>query len=1427
MLRLLTLLVAVISLTATIGDAASPEKLAAEQELLKGLQITADQLKPLLLETVIVEDGQPRALICHADDPAWRDAAEFIQQAITGATGVRLEMVTEAELTFEQADAQNVILLGHLDNNRHVARLYHNFFVCLDVGYTGRAGYVIRSVHDPFGTGHNYILVGGSYPEGTGLAGLDLAGKAAYDAQGDSLVLGRQLSLLVEPRGRMEAAYEPLTDEQQDAAIERGRKLMFSPGLGRSGVARVIQHGILYHRTGDPAQLEVYKALMHALLEYYATDEYINAQGLARYDRDFRDAWTYQVGILWDLLEESGAFTDQERLDFTNLCLRLALECVAYQRYDRPDILEHWRNNTDIVHNHNTFPGLGLYFVGNYFKRHYGLEVADDWLTVAHGIFNGQKHASKPLEDAASYQWLPIIHTMAYSLAEGDLTFFEEGHARETARVAMMVMDNAGYQSAFGDHSAYKASSGIPATLEKIAWYCKDPEILWGARLAVKKPNHPLGQPYHVDFEPRAPAEHVGLTVSYLPKMCYDYASHSPAYPTAPNLAWEETFDKLAFRAGLEREDEYLLLDGFGRGTHMHFDANAIIRYSAGGEPLLVDGEYIKNAPKYHNSLVIIRDGQSELTPAVTGLGRAEMLDTVAFTHTWLTEYNGAEWHRHVVWRGNDYFLVSDYIRALREGDYTLRCCWRPWGEASLDGGTLTVEHPPMRMVIQNLDGASCRLERMKVSERLPISRLSQQVSRHMREGDEYCFRNLVCAEPDDAPRDLRARLVREGIVVLARRDGLELIALAEGASDIGKIATAASMLLVAPDRFAVVHCHGLAAAGIWLRPSTPVSLELAPAEGRGVLLAAGETAVELNLPPLGTLTVGDQQVAADQDGTAAFTVGAGRHELIFPPFDMPPRLVAAAARVAAEPASGPRDVGARFDALPLGRTWQHSGFEPPTEVLRVLSAHSDQEHHGRYGPVEKLLDGVPTGSYNSVMWPQGVTATVTAELAEDTEISTVLLREWHMSDTWDIGERKLEISSDGFEQDVRVIEEAFEEIGTQRWGNNVNTLMEVPVDQRGRQIRLTVSPAREDSQVYLAEVEIHGTRPGATPEIRALATGDLTGEGGDEVVVASDSGEVQALTAEGEVLWTFKRDDRGAINALACGDVDGDGRAEVMYGGEGARLGLLSADGKESWHAEPPRFRGIGSDVITILPADVDGDGLPEVICGCKSWQYFAYDADGEMLWRNVIYAHSATVGHADDFDGDGLAEIVGGNAYYRLNLIDNDGERIFSAGNLGPEQTAVSSADVDGDGLPEILVGTDGGELLCFDGDGKRLWAANLGDKITRILPVDLTGDGAPEIACAAESANVFALDRDGNVIWRAPLPDGVTDLAVLAGEGGPLLVAAAGSAGVILLDAKGTVCGRGATEGRAQALALLGSRAVATTSLGIVNAFDLSGQ
>ncbi len=1327
---------------------------ADDLALLKTLVIAPDDLKPPNLDTPIVADGQPVATICHADDPAWQQAAVAVQAAIRAATGVEVPLATDEALSFEDADVQSVILLGHLDNNRHVARLYHNFFVCLDTAYAGRDGYVIRSAHDPWGAGHNAILVGGSTAAGTARAAEAFAGLVADAAAGNALTLGRQMVLEI-------GEDDLTTPEERDAAIEYGRNVLMAPGQGRSGVSRLTRHGTAYFRTGDPLEGEVYRGLMHALVEYFETDEYISTQPLSRYDRDFRDAWTYQVGILWDLNEESDLFSDEERVKFTNMVIRLMLECDLYQGYERR--VENWRENTSVPHNHNTFPALGAYFIGEYALRHYPeraalVDRAGMWLEVAEGVFRGLKHSSKPLEDAAGYLWLPLQHLMTYSLAMGDTTWFDEGHGLEAAEVAMVTMDNAGYQAAYGDHSAYEANSGTAAMLFKIAWYHRDPQVLWMTELAGGTKGSPLEQSYNVSFAPEPPTGYTGLRVAELPESAYTDGIQRSSYRTTPLVPLEQCFNKASLRAGLDGDDAYMLLDGFGRGTHMHWDVNAIIRYSDGGEPLLVDGEYIKNAPKYHNSMVIMRDGKSEDAPAVAELVRSDDLQNVSFLQTRLPQYNEAAWTRSIVWRPNDYVLVTDEIEALADGDYTLRCCWRPWGDAVLEGGVCTVMHRPMELQVRNLDGAPSMIEEMKTVSNLPVSRLSQQVSRTMAAGESYRFANVIESHPQGEPREVTARRVAEGLFVVERPEGAEVIALGP---------------------------EGLAAAGI----EGDAAMVLI---GDGLLVTTGTT----SLSPQGACELAELPAAA----------------------------AAVRERVLAMPTSLATEAGAGLQAPPLAQAWEAGGFDAPLEALPVASITADAETYGRYGPVDKLIDGQFSSSTVSAQWEPGVTPTITLELAGETMIADVELRDWSaMNEDWASAEKRLQVSSDGFVNDVRDLGAAFVETGTQRWGGNVNAIFSAEVGQRAQQVRLVISAANDESRVYLAEVTIHGTRPAALPKITAVTSGDLAGDGTLAVVAGSESGQVRAFDAVGEVLWSVKTEGGAPINALACADLDGDGRDEVVYGDDGARLGLLSADGEPRWEVVPPKYRGIDSDVMNITPADITGDGRPEIIVGLRSWQYAAFDADGELLWKHVIYAHPATVCVAADFDGDGMPEFVGGNQYYRLNLIDTDGSTIYQADRFGPEQTAVAAADVDGDGLPEIIMGTDLGELICFDGvNPGRLWTQNVGDRVSRIVPADIDGDGVEEIVCAAESANVYAFEPDGELAWRTTLPGGVSDLMLLPGDE-VRFAAAAGAAGVIVLDANGQIVASGATGERTLALAALDGRVAVTLLGGSIAAFD----
>lgn len=156
-----------------------------------------------------------------------------------------MPIVTDQALSPADFENQNVVLLGHLDNNRHVARLYHNFFVCLDQGYTGRTGYELRSVHDPFGTGHNAILVSGSFAEGTLAAAQAFAALVKAAGRPGSLALGRVLDLKLDPRDRATPLPTKVTPAAAAAAVAQYRKSLFSPGAGRNGVAGLVNYGLI------------------------------------------------------------------------------------------------------------------------------------------------------------------------------------------------------------------------------------------------------------------------------------------------------------------------------------------------------------------------------------------------------------------------------------------------------------------------------------------------------------------------------------------------------------------------------------------------------------------------------------------------------------------------------------------------------------------------------------------------------------------------------------------------------------------------------------------------------------------------------------------------------------------------------------------------------------------------------------------------------------------------------------------------------------------------------------------------------------------------------------------------------------------------------------------------------------------------------
>ncbi|PIU64962.1 MAG: hypothetical protein COS85_10570 [Armatimonadetes bacterium CG07_land_8_20_14_0_80_59_28] len=1366
------------------GDMTTEDYAAMMQKGVKPTHLPV--LKPLFLDTEIVTGGKAKCALLAPDDGAYRELGATIAASIAAQTGVGLRVVnrlSEVDLTKE-----NVIALGQMLNNKLIERLYWNNYVHINSLSPGGDGYVIQTVHNPYPWvgRRNVVVLGGSSRAGVERAVQEFL---RILPKGRDIRLPYTLKVELPPPGERETDYVISGKEYSRIPMPSGP---LSEGAAKALVDAEPQSNLLafqefamkYLVTGEAPYLVAGKRVLEVMSKLYEEDP----QRHPTWPEETNSRFIFAA---WDAVEESSVFDDAERLRYTNLMLRFLYSLVV--KISDYGMLE---NNDTIIWNHTTFPLLGLYGGGRYFRYYYNSTYMDEFLHKAAGAFRGQKKCWKPQCDADSYLTLTIDHTMEYALAENKLHFFESGNIRDYAEYLIGICDNTGLAAGFGDSGIQKTTQIPDNGLPYAFWYTKDPRYL-GYLNAIHKGK--WLNPYHQDVPSGKTNDHVGLRVFPLHRMVYDYTASRSYYGEPvepPNVPFEQAFDKIAFRENLDPQGQYFVLDGYARGKHLHYDGNSILKLTDKGYDWLIDGDYLVRNTTEHNMISVLRDGRCEqLVPVCSGLLHHADLPTRSFTETVTREYNGVDWHRNVFWEKGGWIVLMDRLTARTSGEYkfdnVFKCIDEDREELvapdrfRISRGGIPATPSHHLSVVSSPAASGGKAVMFGKSD----SRLQLEVN--LKQGE---YRLTLYSQGVDTGSDS----------LWVQIDDQERIAFHLPLEKIGP--SSATAQKTEPSPTLKFDTDGEHVAAISLRENPGPVLDRLVFEEVGkpdirLEIEAEAAPAPTNLRSESSLNFNIVNADFADQWVKTRTGSSGPVKCLFQ------RKIASLE---------PGEEAAFLNLLYIGKRGE----------ISESSLHRIDDRTALLGTGYPALVGV--GDYTSkaleiraamyCVSPDRIdlvngTSVKCPDLlfAASEPVSVELdLQKWIASVT--VGTATT-IRLKGVDDPISVqpgtqLIPLAHYSGLQRRLQALLATLKPEVNER------RTGPAGAASRVPELKAAWHTSSGSELGPVRDFTAADIDGDGKQEVLVIQGN-QLSCRSFSGEERWSFaaQRD----LRVVTCADVRGDGTLEVLCGGEDEHLYVLDSAGKQLTSHKMTELRVVGQGgtyrpyLKCIVVQDLDGNGENEVIVGTTNCFVSVFDQNLHLLWSRDANYHGVRKILATDLDGDGRQEVLAANHYGGVAIYDVKGRlvgRTYS--ELG--DVALAVGDIDGDGKPEIANGSSTGVFTLSAFPTKTLFSFNNhGYAVREVAMVDLNGDGHDEVLIASDTGYVYALDREGKTLWRADLGSAVVAMTITA-------VGKAGQKSIVVGQQDGSVQVLDLT-GRVQARHTLGA------SVGLLRCADIN--
>jgi hypothetical protein len=1146
------------------------------------------ELKELYQHTEIVVSGEPRCVIQTPEDSEHRNIGEGLADALFQLSGAEIPVVTGAA-----PRTQNVIALGQMINNPLIERLYWNRYLFLDSLWPGAGGHVIQSVHSPYPwtSPHNIIVLGGSNSIGVLSAvesflrrfeqkldlvlppTLEVVLPNPEDRNTKHTVLGQTYSSVMVPEAN-------LTEEDALILLEQ------EPG---ESLLEFQELAAKYLLTGERPYMEAGSRVLIRMCELYEQDP----QRKMSWPEETNSRYIF---AMWDAVEESVVFNDEERIRITRM-LHQFLRALVPLTSNYENLEEHG----SILWNHTTFPLLGLYFGGRYFNRYYGLKETNAILRKASAAFAGQEKTWKPQCDADSYLTLTMSHTIEYALAEARTAFFDAGHLETYADYLIGISDNEGRASGFGDSSLQRTNSVPLSGVQYAFWYSRNPKYL-GYLDSVSDGAWP--NPYHQDVTPTLSDDTNGIRIYRLSTEVYDYTTERPYYNEASgplNIPFEQSFDKIAYRSGSDRGDQYFLLDGYGRGKHYHYDTNAILKMTQAGIDWLVDSDYLVRNTTEHNMVSVIIDGRVDSPiPECAGVLCSGDTPGFGFTETVVRDYNHVDWYRSVFWKKGDWIVIIDRLQALSRSSFTFDAVWKVLDHGDIrlsdDTRTLTIERQARwddnvarshTFTLQNASFASSTVRRRSGTAG-PVGILLQRHEARLSAGEAFSIQNLLHIT-NDSSSNVTLKKLNETTGLLV---GPTPAILGCGGHQGAGLEIEADLYLLGTESIALAGATRFLCGEVLFTSQIPVALEIHVPTGETFLVAAEKTTVERRgATPLQM-----------QPGTHKITLGFGEeeHQIL--------ARVLSLAKPTDESVRKSIPAAASQTVPSLEPIWTR---DPDSNAEEIRAAIPWPESIAHRGPENFLVcQGRKLKCYDSqgaILWTftskDLMRCVATADIDGDgnheilcggnDEHIYLLSHHGHLLNQHHMTERLI-IGQGGTENPCvnNLLAESFGEFSD---------------------IRIVAGCTNSQISMFDSNFNRVWNRGAIYHGVHKLQSADLQGEGKKTILAADHYGGVHCISPAGEFLGRVYSE-LGDVE-FGVADIDGDGRLEIINGSGTGMTVATDCQLNTLWN-----FQTHGYNVRQILCLDLDGDGMSETLVASDTGFVYALDDRGRVIWQAAL---------------------------------------------------------------------------------------------------------------------------------------------------------------------------------------------------------------